>query len=422
MLRFIFYYRLMTYSRKRVFKIKELSNFQKIFDDNWIIYSSNTISEWMSNFLAWKKIIFEEWFFPVSLDRENIMGIFELEKLIKLINDDNVFKYLNNWIGEKKLINVIFNNEIEVNLIKNTTFIDCTFNNLKIKSNNKDVSLLIKKWNINWELDLSDIQNINSISVLLIEKIQSLTIENLKNINSFNINVQKIVDLNIEHSFFEWKQFSINNTEITVAWFNHVHFWETQFNWVTFIQLWFYNTTFNNCIFNNTVFPMKLENNLLRTINIETKEQKDNYRQLKHVMDKNWNHTEANKFFALEMEYYGKTLKWDKKDFVNKLIHEFQYYTSRFWNSIIRSLISLLILIIISNVINFWIMHYCYNILIDWKLNFINLLNPFFGFNKWIYENLKETKIIYFGFVVYKIIYAVLVYQLIIALKRTTRR
>jgi hypothetical protein len=31
---------------------------------------------------------------------------------------------------------------------------------------------------------------------------------------------------------------------------------------------------------------------------------KDNYRQLKFVMDKNGNYTEANNFFSKEMDYY----------------------------------------------------------------------------------------------------------------------
>jgi hypothetical protein len=38
---------------------------------------------------------------------------------------------------------------------------------------------------------------------------------------------------------------------------------------------------------------------------------KDNYRQLKHVMDKNMNYTDANEFYALEMLYYTK--------YINKL-------------------------------------------------------------------------------------------------------
>jgi hypothetical protein len=37
-------------------------------------------------------------------------------------------------------------------------------------------------------------------------------------------------------------------------------------------------------------------------INIDNIEQKDNYRQLKHVMDSNANYIEGNKFYALEME------------------------------------------------------------------------------------------------------------------------
>lgn len=48
---------------------------------------------------------------------------------------------------------------------------------------------------------------------------------------------------------------------------------------------------------------------------------KDNYRQLKHVMDKNANYTEANEFYALEMDYlrklYSETNKFPIKDIKN---------------------------------------------------------------------------------------------------------
>lgn len=411
----------MIYNNLEEFSVSNIDDFNQIFIDNWINSNNNSITEEKWKFLEWKTIIFEETFFWVSLYNEPVKDIFNNENIIKIVNKDNIFYSISNWNLKETYSNIKFKNE-SISLNWNVKFKDCNFNNLSISSTNWNSNIIIEKWNINGELDLSSIQNINNISLSLIDKIDSLTITNLMNINSFNINVNKVKNLNIEHSFFEWKQFSINNTHIIHTTFNHVNFWETQFNWVHFTKLWFYNTTFNNCIFNNTTFPKKLENNFLWVTNISNKEQKDNYRQLKHVMDKNANYTEANKFFTLEMEYYGKTLNWISKDFINKLIHEFQYHTSRFWNSVILSIISLLILIIISNVINFWIMHYCYNILIDWKLNFINLLNPFFGFNKSIYEYLKETKIIYLGFVVYKIFYGILVYQLIIALKRTTRR
>jgi hypothetical protein len=46
---------------------------------------------------------------------------------------------------------------------------------------------------------------------------------------------------------------------------------------------------------------------------------KDNYRQLKHVMDKNANYTEANKFFALEMEELRKYYKKNNKSPINEI-------------------------------------------------------------------------------------------------------
>jgi len=83
-------------------------------------------------------------------------------------------------------------------------------------------------------------------------------------------------------------------------------------------------------------------------IKIRTFELKDYSRQLKDIMDKNGNHTEANIFFTSEMEYYGKTLKWISKDFFNKLLHTSQSIISKFGNSWIRALICLIVFSIVA--------------------------------------------------------------------------
>ena len=85
--------------------------------------------------------------------------------------------------------------------------------------------------------------------------------------------------------------------------------WYTIFNGVELASLGIENVNLHECIFNWCIFPEYLDDIL------KNEQQKDNYRQLKFVMDKNWNYTEANKFYAKEMEYYEKTLGIEKKWF-----------------------------------------------------------------------------------------------------------
>lgn len=406
----------MIYNNLEEFSVSNIDDFNQIFIDNWINSNNNSITEEKWKFLEWKTIIFEETFFWVSLYYEPVKDIFNNENIIKIVNKDNIFYSISNWNLKETYSNIKFKNE-SISLNWNVKFKDCNFNNLSISSTNWNSNIIIEKWNINGELDLSSIQNINNISLSLIEKIDSLTITNLMNINSFNINVNKVKNLNIEHSFFEWKQFSINNTNIINTTFNHVNFWEMQFNWVNFTKLSFYNTTFNNCTFNNTNFPKKLENNILWVINISNKEQKDNYRQLKHVMDKNANYTEANDFFSREMTKHYQSLKWYD---INKVILLIQWVISYYWNSWLLAIMWIILFWINTSLLS-WDAYFYYNIslLSHNNIDFYNLfftnINPF---NKSL---LTEKWITYWLFF-HKIVLIILYYHLIIALKRTTRR
>jgi hypothetical protein len=60
-------------------------------------------------------------------------------------------------------------------------------------------------------------------------------------------------------------------------------------------------------------------------------EMKEFYRQLKYSHDEIWNKTEANKFFAKEMEYHRKSLNW--KDWDKICISWLQQYSNNYWNS-----------------------------------------------------------------------------------------
>lgn len=374
----------MSYKWKRVFKINKTDDFKKIFDDNWIVYGTNTISEDMYKFLNWKKIIFEKWFFPTTLDRENIKNIFNIINIKKVINDNDVIKYLSQywWIF---IQNTIFNNEL-ITLKEKTDLINCEFKSVTIKSQIDKNNLYLSNCFIK-NLKLNEIANVNTIKLENINEIWVLEIEKLNNINLLDINVKKITKLTIKDSSFDWKNFWIRNSKIFSTEFYNTNLWEFKFNWVKFTKLWFKYTTFNDCIFNNTNLPEYLDEKLeTLDINISNVEQKDNYRQLKHVMDSNANYTDANRFYALEMKHYTNHVNnWENLNFKNAIKNLFNSPIDKSWEKLILN-----ISFIISN---FWtnislnLFFIWYYLLIAYSISFYaNLVSLFFLFyiNKYI--------------------------------------
>ena len=150
--------------------------------------------------------------------------------------------------------------------------------------------------------------------------------------------------------------------------------WEIKFNGAIVNNLKLENATLNNCIFNWVDFPddYKLEEIKDEDGKIDFKKMKDNYRQLKFVMDKNGNHTEANKFYAKEMEYYEKTLGimqkwfwgtlidifnpiwwwWENKKRWEKLALIFSNLITEHWTNLIRWIFVLLMFVLLSTVIS----------------------------------------------------------------------
>lgn len=289
--------------------------------------------------------------------------------------------------------------------------LDTTTNSLNINYHN----LSCNNWNL--ALYWFSIKNINIINDWNKVSFKWIHLKNNHLLNQLLIDNVEIWELNLENINNNFDSFEIRNCKIDKLIIRNSNLWEAVFNWVEIWKLEIENATLNECIFNWVDFKIyELWNNDWW---ITTKALKDNYRQLKHVMDKNWNHTEANKFFALEMQEYSKL---DNLSWYEKISLWIQKFISAYWNNWLRAFCIIILFALISTLINYWIMNYFYNITIDWVLNFINLINPFFWFSKWVYESLKDFPEIYFGFVLYKIFYAILVYQLIIALKRTTKR
>ena len=243
---------------------------------------------------------------------------------------------------------------------------------------------------------------------------QKIEIDSNKEIKTLlidNIHIWELVLENINNNF---ESFEIRNCIINKLVIRNSNLWKAVFNWVTIKKLEIQNATLNDCIFNWVDFK-KYE--LLNESKVSPKIMKDNYRQLKHVMDKNANYTEANIFFGLEIYYYYKSLKWYN---FNKIILLIQWLISYFWNSWILAIIWIIVYWLLITNWSWDVYFYDYISLLNH--NNINFYNSFFTninpFNKSLFTSSNITLWLFFN----KMVLIILYYQLIIALKRTTKR
>jgi len=411
-------------------------------------------------------------------------------------------KLLNNTKWEIKFNNLIWNWQVYID--KKNEINDLLFSYIK---NFNSIKIQVNKIN---KFEFLDILDLKELSIWAIKKKENIKYIMLWRI--FNKEEKWFFDFyNIEIDYIEFMQspqipddFTFSDVIFKKANFSNINLWKTIFNWVEIKKLYLENTNLNDCIFNWVDFPDNYE--LLKK-KLSYKKMKDNYRQLKFVMEKNWNKTEANKFFEKEMEYYMKSLsikKWwfrkifkslynkgfvwkDAKKIWEKITLAFWYTISEFWNNWLKPL-QLLFFISISATIfdavstslwiekvpytnivlwNFywdlifilWIVFtfiillfttskekwffeksiekFTWNLLITFSLTFFlflffslkidnfsafkvffNLLNPLYFKENWIEYNSIEI----FWLVLYKTIYWILFWHLIVALKRITKR
>lgn len=325
------------------------------------------------------------------------------------------------------------NNDFDVlNFWESTKKIDISFSNL----------LANILWE--WEVFESSWDTQNSINIRVLKNIKEINIENYDtNIKMWEITISDIYGIPRPHwkYILDWlyiKKLSfhdciltdsviIKNCVIEKLFIHNTSFWETRLDSTSINILNIYNSTVSESVFNWTTFPInnelyeyRYDNNKWR---ISDTQMKDNYRQLKHVMDKNWNHTEANNFFAKEMEYYGKTL--DRNNF-NKVIYLINKYSSDFWNNWIRATGWLLF---------FWSIPFILekvfqpNFLLYRNLNPDNLLQNWKELVESILSNimiipnlLKTSNDISWSSIIYALIISYLIYSLVLCFKRMTKR
>ena len=427
--------------KKEEIIINSEQSLKTICNDIGIPFPSNNISEELKEYLKDKIIVMDDFW---NLNTSHLLGIFHtLYSEIILKKDDLLSRALDNRIGLFKNIN--FDNQT-VNLTDNIKINDCKFNYLELMGG--------KKIEINYD-DASVLHTENEYSLRINGWVETKKIRiysptsmnpggqpNLKirltwitgadvNTSRFSIHGFNIESLILEDCVFD-ESFTITNCDIEKMYIVNSQLWKTRFNWLEIWELYLENADITDVIFNSNIFknyeliydvwnkPWRWVNNIAL---------KDNYRQLKYVMDKNWNHTEANKFYAKEMEMYWKTLKLFSMDFFNKIIFVFQNVVSSFWNSWFR----VFFIIFVFSFASWWI-DFLYsnenNRISFWEYpnyQLVNYLNPIFTLPEYVIVNNERGYISYnwlevLWFIVFKLIYWSLVYQLIISIKRTTRR
>lgn len=473
---------------------------KELCQSNWIPFPINNLSAELKEILVKYTIIFENWFW--NLNRSHLIWIFRDLKNKKILRENNSLKVLiANRILEIK--NTEFQEE-ELTLSQNISFINCKWESLKISKNIIDKKLIQFNWNrLIKKLEFYDFIWESEIYIDNNSKINNLGFINFNTNWVINIRVKCLQSLKIINSHLESKKINFFNIEI--KWTTDIldsDLGETKFNWIIFKKLKLRNSSFFNVTFNWCLFPPSLED--FKNNN----KQKDNYRQLKFLMDKNWNYTEASKFYALEMEYYEKSLglekmniysifkrihkegyRWENtKKYWEQFVLKFSKWVNNFWNNWIRPAFLLFLFAFLATIVDwvstglwekywniqwdlFTILGFFLIIVIDYKTSifknpwdkidklmdhiiwffillsvtfmlldmlvlkswlaslslFSNYINPIWvlpeytiiGWDK-IYLHYNGIEL--FSFVLYKVFYWIILWHLIVAAKRTTKR
>jgi hypothetical protein len=414
MLRFIFLVEKFEMNNYTISNINDFKNIIKWFwTKSYIDFSKK---------IKWSIITFNNSLLYVDKDTNEYKSHFKEPYLSLTLADNDVKKIIKwdediifNLVNKAKLQvfrNIEFKSKWKVFIDIDTEFSNCIFNELNVSSLNVGKKITFDWWSAN-EIYLD--KYIQWEIYIKFNKINKLNIELNKNPGIVYINTKIIEVLNINNSFFTKENFILNDNVIINLNINESIFNDWLFNWTVINEFNLYNTTFGNSIFNNVVFP-----NELKKWKCTLQWMKDNYRQLKHVMDKNWNHTEANKFFALEMEYYSKL---DNISLYEKVSLWFQKLINNYWNNWFKNFLIILLFALLSTLINYFYLLIYYDLIkFNFILTFFNLLSPFYWLWKDTFNTLNLDLPLYWGFILYKIIYWILIYQFIIALKRTTKR
>lgn len=346
--------------------------------------------------------IYNSFFYHWSIENINDWRklIFNNCNFLKENKTDNLFRFANNKIQEFSIL--WWNIEWIIKFEKNTC------NKIKIVNVNT-------KWKKRWNILLERLKNTSEITIWWINKNSKLdTLELSKVFNTEGSWLILIYNIQVKNFIYHW---STSIPKLSISWvkfenleFSEIDLWKSMFNNLELDNIHLNWANLNECILNAINFKWNYrlsEKRLLRVLekkNIKITEVsesklKDNYRQLKFVMDKNWNHTEANKFFAKEMLYYSKTLGIEKSNFFS-LFNAWFYWdnSQKIWEKV-SLIISETISDFGSNLLRVFFSLFSYLIIVYFLIYITNLLQftlltVFPILLDWL--DIKNSKVIYF--------------------------
>jgi len=252
----------------------------------------------------------------------------------------------------------------------------------------------------------------------------------LESFKVFNTNFEGIFDCNLNYFLYFHMEKSVFSKyvgfEECIFGNNVPHESEVAvFKYVSFLDYsYFRRATFNSGLDLETTNLEEYPNFLY--INVEPSyTNKETFRIIKHSFDKVGNTTEANKFFAYEMEKEGKNIKYSE-DLNKKIMLNLNHWVSNFGQSWLKPLVWIFIFAIIHSLLNYAIDNNTFK-LVDSKSSIYDFLQFISNSANQIAKNilpfkkaLEEGK--EFISLLFLIINSVLIYNLIVAVKRITKR
>lgn len=348
--------------------------------------------------------------------------------------------------------NILFNgiDFSEINI--NSLFYNCVFDEQIVIGNSKITFDVFRFYHNSW------IPNPEKIAVDKFRKIKCLSIRNCKFEKKFILNNFEIKELYILDSIFQdkleiknsqCKNFEFKNSNVEkvsdffeshfdsfemrksifrdFAGFENTIFGTKEFGKATFTYVTFMSfVNFRGATFN---FGLDLSNTNLKEspnflgINIlSDKTNRETFRIIKNSFDKHGNHIEANNYFSKEMKAYKK----ERNSFFTQLILDLNNLISNFGNNYIRPIIILILSMIYYGYVSIhqqelysYYANFDFLKDIEWLIILLNnSAKNFLPFSNFV----KEKQGIEFLSVLFYIWFSVLIWQIVIAVKRHTIR
>lgn len=248
---------------------------------------------------------------------------------------------------------------------------------------------------------------------------------NIRNLNIINSNFGKVFDMYDSKvkkvSFF--KSIFSDFAGFECCEFGYEGEKPTTFKYVTFLSF----VNFRNATFNS---GLDLENanlkempNFLNVKLLSNNTNRETLRIIKHSFDKVGNHIEANKYFSLEMERHKNDMageSWSQE----KIVFLLNDKISKFGRSYFRPACLVVVLSLIFQAIVFsYENNYLYKIYPEYNSKIASVVDFFNGialsiipFSRFLYSGIEFISLIFY------IMYATLIWQLVISIKSHTRK